>query len=321
MTEARHLPVLLEEVLQHLEPQRTQGRPSCWLDGTLGLAGHAKAVLDAAGEKARLLGCDRDPSALALAEQALAPYGTRVRLLHGTSDSVVDGARAFLAETGAAGFDGILLDLGVSSMQLDQAERGFSFMRPGPLDMRMDNVNGLSVADWLKQTDQEELSKVLYEYGEEREGRRMAREVLKARDAGLLTDTASLAKVAEHVLGRARPGQLHPATRLFQALRIAVNDELGVLERSLPRLAGLLAPGGRFAVISFHSLEDRLVKDYFKRESRDCICPPGLPECRCGHKASLKAPAYGKQPFMAGEEELAENPRARSAKLRVMEKI
>jgi 16S rRNA (cytosine1402-N4)-methyltransferase len=317
--DARHLPVLLEEVLQQLEPQRWQGRPSHWLDGTLGLAGHAKAVLEAAGDEARLLGCDRDPSALALAGQALAPYGTRVRLVHAAFDKVVDEAKAFLAERQAAGFDGILLDLGVSSMQLDQGERGFSFMRPGPIDMRMDPSQGESAAEWLARTDEQELARVLYEYGEEREGRRMAREVLKARDAGKLTDTVALAKVAEHVLGRQRPGQVHPATRLFQALRIAVNDEIGKLERALPALAGLLAPGGRFAVISFHSLEDRPVKDYFKLESRDCICPPGLPECRCGHKASLKL--LGKQPLVAGEEELAENPRARSAKLRSAERL
>jgi 16S rRNA (cytosine1402-N4)-methyltransferase len=317
MNQPRHLPVLMTEVLQYLEPQRFQGRPSLWLDGTLGMAGHARALLEAAGDSARLLGCDRDAATLSLASDALAAFGTRVRLLHGTFERVVDEAPGFL--DGAPGFNGILLDLGVSSMQLDQGERGFSFMRPGPLDMRMDPSQGLSAAEWLAQCDEAELAQVLYDYGEEREGRRLARAVLKARDEGRLQGTQDLAAVAERVLGRARPGQAHPATRLFQALRIAVNDELGQLERALPRLAGLLAPGGRLAVISFHSLEDRRVKDYFKREAKDCLCPPGLPECRCGHKPSLRL-LHGK-PLTAAEDEQGANPRSRSAKLRVAERL
>lgn len=317
MTEPRHLPVLLNEVLAGLAPQRLQGRPSLWLDGTLGLAGHARAVLEAAGDQARLLGGDRDASALALASKALSPYGTRIRLVHATCDALVDEAKAF--QGAAPGYDGILLDLGVSSMQLDQGERGFSFMRPGPLDMRMDQGGTLSAAEWLDQSDESELAQALYDYGEERQGRRMARAVKQAREAGLLNSTQDLAAVAEKVLGRPRPGQIHPATRLFQALRIAVNDELGILERSLPALAALLAPGGRIAVISFHSLEDRRVKDYFKHEAKDCICPPGLPECRCGHKASLKL--LSNKPVTAGPEEEQLNPRARSAKLRVAEKL
>lgn len=182
MNEPRHLPVLMEQVLQLMEPQRLQGRPSLWMDGTLGLGGHARAVLEAAGEGARLLGIDRDAQTLSLASAALSSFATRIRLVHGTFDQAVDEARAFLG--GEAGFDGILLDLGVSSMQLDQGERGFSFMRPGPLDMRMDPSQGLSAAEWLDQADEAELTRVLYEYGEEREGRRMARAVLKARDAG-----------------------------------------------------------------------------------------------------------------------------------------
>jgi 16S rRNA (cytosine1402-N4)-methyltransferase len=317
MNEARHLPVLMDEVLRILDPGRLKGRPSLWLDGTLGLAGHATAVLREAGDEARLLGCDRDKEALALAGAALSPYGTRIRLMHGTFEEAVDAAPDFLR--GAPGFDGILLDLGVSSMQLDQAERGFSFMRPGPLDMRMDPEGGPSAAEWLAGADFEELKRALADYGEERQAGRMARAVLKARDEGRLRDTTDLARVAESVLGKAHGGQIHPATRLFQALRLAVNQELEILERSLPKLGGLLAPGGRLAVISFHSLEDRRVKDWMRREATDCLCPPGLPECRCGHKAWLKL--LTKKPLVATDAETARNPRARSAKLRGAERL
>jgi 16S rRNA (cytosine1402-N4)-methyltransferase len=315
--QARHLPVLLKEVLAVLDPGRLRGRPSLWLDGTLGLAGHSKAILEAAGEEARLLGCDRDPSALALAQAALAPYGTRVHLLRGTFEEVVDAAPAFLG--GAAGFDGILLDLGLSSLQLDSAERGFSFRLRGPLDMRMDPESGPSAADWLAAASLDELKRVLKEYGEEREAGRLARAVLKARDEGRLTDTVALARVAEGVLGRPQPGRSHPATRLFQALRIAVNGELELLERALPKLGALLAPGGRLAVVSFHSLEDRRVKVWMRREATDCLCAPGLPECRCGHRARLRI--LTPKPLEADAAERAANPRARSAKLRCAERI
>lgn len=317
MKQARHLPVLLKEVLAVLDPGRLRGRPSLWLDGTLGLAGHSKAILEAAGEEARLLGCDRDPSALALAQAALAPYGTRVHLLRGTFEEAVDAAPAFLG--GAAGFDGILLDLGLSSLQLDSAERGFSFRLRGPLDMRMDPESGPSAADWLAAASQDELKRVLKEYGEEREAGRLARAVLKARDEGRLTDTVALARVAEGVLGRPQPGRSHPATRLFQALRIVVNGELELLERALPKLGALLAPGGRLAVVSFHSLEDRRVKVWMRREATDCLCAPGLPECRCGHRARLRI--LTPKPLEADAAERAANPRARSAKLRCAERI
>jgi 16S rRNA (cytosine1402-N4)-methyltransferase len=307
----------MKEVLALLEPARTQGRPSYWLDGTLGLGGHAQAVLEAAGKDARLLGLDKDTDALAIAGETLARFGTQVRLLHGSYAGSVDGARDFLG--GAAGFDGILLDLGVSSLQLDTPERGFSFMKEGPLDMRLDASQGMSAADYLARVDEMGLKLALRDLGEEREAGKMARAVLKARDAGALKSTLDLAQVAERVLGRRKPGESHPATRLFQALRLAVNAELESLDAGLPALAGLLAPGGRMAVISFHSLEDRRVKDYFKKESTDCICPPGLPECRCGHKAGLKL--LTRKPLEAGDEELALNPRSRSAKVRGAEKI
>ena len=317
MTGQRHVPVLMQQVLEQLAPERTQGRASKWLDGTLGLAGHATAVLERAGEKAELLGLDKDRQALALAGAALSRFGTRVRLVHGSYAGSVEEAKAFLG--GAAGYDGILLDLGVSSMQLDSPERGFSFMKEGPLDMRLDGSQGMSAADYLARVDEEGLKQALRELGEEREAGRMARAVLKAQAEGALKSTLDLAHVAERVLGRRKPGETHPATRLFQALRLAVNAELEALDAGLPALAGLLAPGGRLAVISFHSLEDRRVKDYFKRESTDCICPPGLPECRCGHRASLKL--LTRKPLEASDEEVDENPRSRSAKLRAAERL
>jgi len=323
MNEARHVPVLVKETLGLLEPGRFRGRPSLWLDGTLGLAGHARAVLEAAGERALLMGTDRDTEALALAGQALHGFGTRVRLVHKSYSDVVDTDLAAMVALGGegvrAGFDGILLDLGVSSLQLDTASRGFSFMHEGPLDMRMDPTLDQSAADWLAAAGEEDLVRILNEYGEERHARRMARAVMAARDEGRLGTTRDLARVAEKVLGRPPRGQVHPATRLFQALRLAVNAELEALEAGLPSLARLLAPGGRMAVISFHSLEDRLVKDFFRRESTDCICPPGLPECRCGHKAWLRALTH--KPLGAASEETDSNPRSRSAKLRAAERL
>jgi 16S rRNA (cytosine1402-N4)-methyltransferase len=316
MNQARHVPVLMKEVLRVLEPGRFAGRPSLWLDGTLGLAGHAQAILDAAGEGARLVGTDRDPQALAIASDALGRFGTRVRLLHKSFAGLVDAdVEAF---TQGLGFDGILLDLGVSSLQLDSAERGFSFMREGPLDMRMDPASA-SAGDWLAKASEGDLEAVLREYGEERQARRMARALLRERDAGALKTTRDLAAVAERVLGRPKPGQSHPATRLFQALRLAVNGELEALELALPALQARLAPGGRLAVISFHSLEDRRVKEHFRREARECVCPPGLPECRCGHQASLRLVTH--KPLEADEAETAANPRSRSAKLRCAERI
>ena len=287
------------------------------MDGTLGMAGHASAVLEKAGAGAHLLGLDKDTEALALAAQALSPFGTRVRLLHGSYAGPVEEAKKFLGD--AQGYDGILLDLGVSSLQLDSPERGFSFMKEGPLDMRLDGSQGMSAGDYLARVDEAGLKQALYELGEEREAGRMARAVLKAQAEGALKSTLDLAAVAERVLGRRKPGESHPATRLFQALRLAVNAELEALDAGLPALAALLAPGGRIAVISFHSLEDRRVKDYFKRESTDCICPPGLPECRCGHKASLKL--LTKKPQEASQGEVDENPRSRSAKLRAAIKL
>jgi 16S rRNA (cytosine1402-N4)-methyltransferase len=219
-----------------------------------------------------------------------------------------------LREIGWNGVDGILLDLGLSSMQLDTPERGFSFQQDAPLDMRFDPASPTTAADLVNNLPQDELADLIYRNGEERASRRIARAIVKARP---LQTTRQLAAVIETVLPR--KGRIHPATQTFQALRIAVNRELERVENVLPQAVAILKPGGRLAIISFHSLEDRIVKEYFRRESRDCICPPRQPVCTCGHKATLKE--ITRKPITPGEAEIAANPRARSAKLRIAEKL
>ncbi len=306
-----HVPVMLREVLEALSP----GPGARWLDATLGLGGHAGALLRASGQGARLLGLDRDPASLRRAGERLKPFGGAVELRHGNFSDMDSLAAGFL-EAGSAGFDGVLMDLGVSSPQLDEAQRGFSFQKDGPLDMRMDPGGGLSAAQWLESADEEELVRTLRELGEEREARRVARAIRRALP---LRTTLELAGVVSRALGGRRGSRIHPATRTFQALRMAVNRELESVREALPKALALLKPGGRLAVISFHSLEDRAVKEFLARESRDCLCPPEIPFCRCGHKASL-VPA-GRKPRTAAPEELEANPRARSAKLRAARKI
>ena len=248
--------------------------------------------------------------ALALARETLAPYGKRARLMQASYDSLTERLR----EIGWNGVDGILLDLGLSSMQLDTPERGFSFQQDAPLDMRFDPASPTTAADLVNNLPQDELADLIYRNGEERASRRIARAIVKARP---LQTTRQLAAVIETVLPR--KGRIHPATQTFQALRIAVNQELERVENVLPQAVAALKSGGRLAIISFHSLEDRIVKEYFRRESRDCICPPRQPVCTCGHKATLKE--ITRKPITPGEAEIAANPRARSAKLRIAEKL
>ncbi len=220
------------------------------------------------------------------------------------------------AQYGFSSVGGIVLDLGISSWQLDEPGRGFSFQSEGPLDMRMDPTAGTSAAELVNNRTQAELADVIYQYGEEPRARRIARNIVAARP---LQTTTQLADVVRRAAGR-RPGQrIHPATRTFQALRIAVNGELAALAAVLPQLVALLAPGGRLAVISFHSLEDRIVKQFLQGEMRDCVCPPGLPQCVCGHRATLKA--ISRRPIRPDEAEVSQNPRSRSAKLRLAEKL
>jgi 16S rRNA (cytosine1402-N4)-methyltransferase len=280
------------------------------VDGTLGAGGHAAGLLDASEPGGQLLGLDVDPQALDLARRKLAPFGERAWLKEAPYTSLPGQ----LAELGWDSVDGILLDLGVSSMQFDTPERGFSFLADGPLDMRFDPSNPLTAAEIVNAWPEQELADILYRYGEEPAARRIARAIVTARP---VDGTRQLASVIERV--QPRHGPYHPATLAFQALRIAVNGELGSLKTILPLAVQALGPGGRLAVISFHSLEDRLVKEYFRRESKDCICPPRQPKCTCGHKASIKE--ITRRPITPTEAEIRQNSRARSAKLRVAEKL
>ena len=307
-----HVPVLLDEVVRGLVPEPwDQETESIWLDGTLGLGGHATAILMEAGPKARLLGLDKDGQARAEAEKVLRKFGSRVRIAASGFEDMKGPGREFLQ--GAAGYDGILLDIGVSSLQLDSAERGFSFGKDAPLDMRMDPTTGLSAADWIAAQSEESLKQVLKEYGEEQRAHAIARSIVKLKPR-------TTKELADAVLKVGWPHkETHPATKTFQAIRIAVNDELEALKAGLFEALGLLKSGGRLAVISFHSLEDRIVKNFIVDESRDCICPPSFPECRCSHRASLRKVL--RKAAVADEAEIASNPRSRSAKLRIAEKL
>lgn len=302
-----HQPVLYQPIIHALQP-KAGGR---YLDGTLGAGGHAWGILTHSAPDGLLLGLDVDPQALALARQRLAEFGSRAQIVQASYTSL----DRQLAVLGWEAVDGILLDLGVSSMQLDTAQRGFSFQVEAPLDMRFDPTNPVSAAELVNNLPETELADLIYQYGEERQSRRVARAIVNARP---LHTTRQLAQVVARATHSGRPG-MHPATRTFQALRIAVNGELEAVERVLPLAVQALKPGGRLAVIAFHSLEDRIVKHYFRLESRDCICPPKQPICTCGHRASLVE--LTRQPIQADENEISTNPRARSARLRVVQKI
>jgi 16S rRNA (cytosine1402-N4)-methyltransferase len=284
------------------------------VDGTVGAGGHAAGILEAA-PASRLLGLDRDPSALATSQERLRIYGTRVQLVHSNFaeiEQVVD-------RLGFGPVDGVVLDLGLSSMQLADPERGFSFQRDGPLDMRFDPASGGSAAAVVNSTTVDELADVIYRYGEEPASRAIARAIVKARPVQSTVQLAEVVANAVRRTKRSRSGQLHPATRTFQAIRIVVNRELESLEQGLEGAVNVLRPGGRLAVISFHSLEDRIVKRFFVREARDCICPPETMVCVCDHRAQI-APVTGK-PIRPTEQEMTRNPRSRSARLRIAAKL
>jgi 16S rRNA (cytosine1402-N4)-methyltransferase len=306
MADAGHVPVLYKEIIHALQP-RTPGR---YVDGTLGAGGHARGILEACAPDGRLLGLDVDQQALALARENLAPYGQRAHLAQASYDSIPDR----LAEMGWDGVHGILLDLGVSSMQLDTAERGFSFASEAPLDMRFDRTAGLSAAELVNTASEADLAALLFRFGEEPRAKRIARAIVQARPLATTTQLAGLVRKVypEH-------SRIHPATRTFQALRIAVNDELSRLERTLPGALRVLYPGGRLAVISFHSLEDRIVKDFLRRESKDYLNPPFEPIYEVERTATLKE--ITRKPITPAQAEIKANPRARSAKLRVAEKL
>ena len=304
-----HEPVLYDEVLDFL----ALGPGARVIDGTLGGAGHAMGILQSTAPDGRLLGLDLDPAALDRARERLAPFGQRVILVQSSFRDLE--AVAHLHHFTPV--DGVLLDLGLSSYQLAAPQRGFSFMRDGPLDMRFDPTQGPTAADLVNTLTSEDLAEILYRYGEERQSRRIARAIVQARP---LQTTGALADViAQAVSGGRRRGRIHPATQSFQALRIAVNDELGALEAVLPQAVEILRPGGRLVVISFHSLEDRRVKRYLRREAKACICPSELPVCVCQHQPAVRV--ITRRPVQPGEAEVARNPRARSARLRAAEKL
>ena len=301
-----HVPVLYDQVLVWLQPHSG----GWYIDATLGAGGHAKGILLASRPDGRLLGLDADPDALLHASKVLEPFGDRVTLR-------VANFRQLGAVAGALDIrevDGILMDLGLSSRQLDEAERGFSFAQDGPLDMRMDRSRRESAADLVNTLSEAELSGILWQYGEERHSRRIARAIVAARP---LVTTGQLADLVARTVGRRE--KIHPATRTFQALRIAVNEELEALSEALPEARDLLRPGGRLAVIAFHSLEDRLVKEFYRQEARACICPPELPVCVCQHQATLRV--LTSKPVRPSAEETVRNPRSRSARLRVAERL
>ena len=308
-----HLPVLYKTIITALRPKST-GR---YIDGTLGAGGHSTGILTESTPDGEVLGLDLDPQALAIARERLTRFGKRAHIVEASYTRMKDEAE----NLGWDEVDGIVLDFGVSSMQLDIPERGFSFIHDGPLDMRFSPNAPLSAADLVNSSSEAELADIIFRYGEERLSRKIARAIVNNRPINTTKELADL--ILKHIGKRER---IHPATRTFQALRIVVNSELESIETVLPLAVSLLRspdpksgnPGGRLAVISFHSLEDRLVKEYFRRESADCICPPRQPICTCGHKASLIE--INRKPIEASEEEIQANSRARSAKLRVAEK-
>lgn len=309
MEPSAHVPVLLREVLEALRPERG----GVYVDATLGLGGHAEAIL-AAGDGVRLVGIDRDPDALAFSRERLGRFGDRFVAVEGRHEELA----LHLDRLGLQEVDGVLADLGVSSMQLDRAERGFSFMKDGPLDMRM-GPSGPTAADLVAELPAEELARIFFAYGEEPRSRAVARAIVQARETTPIRTTGELrALVAKAIGGRREEGR-DPATRVFQALRIATNRELVELGRFLDDAIARLSLGARLAVLSYHSLEDRIVKDTFRERSAGCSCPPSFPVCVCSRRRVLAL--VTRKPVRPTPEEVFDNRRARSARMRVVERV
>ncbi len=306
-----HESVLAKEILQYLHPRED----GLIVDGTLGNGGHTELILKNTAPGLRVLGIDRDEQAIERAGKRLAPFRNRVTLIHGNFSDI----KNILKKANVMNVDGLLLDLGVSSPQLDSPERGFSFMRNGPLDMRMDSTQKTTAADLLVKLSDEELVLVIKEYGEERFAKRIVRAIRKAQEQNPITTTLQLSNIVSGVTHTPRPAKIHPATRTFQALRIAVNNELEHIKSALSDSLKVLSASARIMVISFHSLEDRIVKNFFKDEEKGCVCPPRLPVCACGHKTRLKI--ITRRPVTPASEEVKRNPRASSSKLRVAERV
>ena len=305
-----HIPVLAREVVGHLSSVKPLER---MIDGTLGNGGHTRMMLEQ-NPQLHVLGIDRDSAALERAEKNLAEFGDRFTAVHGEFADLDMLAK----EHDWDSVDAVLLDIGVSSPQIDDPSRGFSFRNDGPLDMRMDRTGKLTASRVVNMYAEEDLAKIFYEYGELHESRQLARAIVQARELKPLATTAELAAVCDKVLRKKRPGELPSPTRVFQALRIEVNGELKQLESGLLAAENILRAGGRLAVISFHSLEDRIVKNFFREAAKECICPPGLPVCVCNNHARFSVPVRGV--ITAAEDELSANRRSASAKLRIADR-
>ncbi len=311
MDGARHVSVLLDECIENLRI-RPDG---IYVDGTLGLGGHSFEIASRL-TTGRLIGIDRDPSAIERAGRRLSPFSDRVTLVHGNFGDVAQ----ILDSLEIKGVDGMLFDLGVSSPQLDEAERGFSYMQDAPLDMRMDGTASLTAWDVVNRWDEGRLNRILWDYGEERYARRITAAILAARAQKPVESTLELVEIIKGAMpAAALREKQHPAKRSFQAIRIAVNDELGEVERMMDTAPDRLDPGGRLCVISFHSLEDRIVKNGISRREKGCTCPREAPVCTCGFVQTLRS--VSRKPILPSEDEIERNPRSRSAKLRVAERV
>ena len=306
-----HTPVLLREAVDLLAPKAG----GLYVDGTLGAGGHAAEILKRSAPDGVLIGMDHDADAVERCSNSLAPFGDRVIIRQANYRDLP----RVLSELGHTLVDGVLLDLGLSWFHLKDPERGFSFMLDGPLDMRMDMSRPHSAADLVNTLPREELVRIIREYGEDHRAGAIARAIEKARVRGPITSTVQLAEIVSSVFPPYPPRRIHPATLTFQALRIAVNDELESLSEALSGILPILKPGGRVAVITFHSLEDRIVKQTFVKEAKGCVCPPRMPVCACGRKPVIRILTH--RPVVAGEEEVRTNPASRSAKLRAAEKL
>lgn len=301
-----HKPVLYQEVIDYLQP----GGRSRYIDATVGAGGHALGLLKASAPDGIVVALDRDPMAIEFARQRLAEFKDRVTLVNASYEQMAIVA----SQIGMSGVDGVLMDLGLSSMQLADSERGFSFQEDGPLDMRFDTSRGSTAADLINAMPEEGIADILWRYGDVRESKRFARAIVRERPID------STLQLADLILKESRTrGKIHPATRIFQALRIAVNDELESLKKGLAAAIDVLKIGGRLAVISFHSLEDRIVKHFIREQSRDCVCPPEYPVCICDARPVVRA--VHRKVIRPAEAEVQSNPRSRSARMRVAEKV